>query len=41
MFKFQIHNLYNPYSAEIDFRRQNITSTDVEIWRQKRGIRKS
>ena len=27
--------LFNPYSAGIDFRRQNLTSVDVRFWRLK------
>ena len=27
--------MLNPYSAGIDFRRQNLTSVDVKFWRLK------
>ena len=26
---------FNPYSAGIDFRRQNLTSVDIKFWRLK------
>ena len=29
------HNFFNSSSAGIDFRRQNLTSTDVRFWRLK------
>ena len=37
MFEFSVqtfHNI-NPYSAGIDFSRQNLTSVDVSFWRLK------
>ena len=32
---FSVNNLVKPYSAKIDFRRQNLTSVDVRFWRLK------
>ena len=30
-----LRSVYNSFSAGIDFRRQNLTSTDVRFWRLK------
>ena len=31
----QLFQRFNPYSAGIDFSRQNLTSVDVRFWRLK------
>ena len=35
MYHLQTDDQFNPYSAGIDFSRQNVTSVDVRFWRLK------
>ena len=35
MFYTKIFQRFNPYSAGMDFSRQNLTSVDVRFWRRK------